>query len=177
MRRVSGGTPKAVPPFRCMTIRRIALRASALRSWIPPRNIQVRAGGTHPWFRPTALRTRRGPGDPGASSGHDALGQDQFHRVHHLAARYHQGVEARDHGPLDQPLEVEFVLHLRLVLEEMDQYQALIRRRDVGHTEGIGGISEGDALEINVRLRKLGQDVVHVVIHAAIMVSMTSAGW
>ena len=98
---------------------------------------------------------------------HDPLGQDQLHGVHHLAAGNHHGIEAGNLRALDQPLEVDFVLHAGLVLEEMDQHQALIRGGNIFDAEGIGGIGQGDALKVDVRLGELGQDVMHVVVHAA----------
>ena len=93
----------------------------------------------------------------------DALGQDQLHRIGHLTAGDHQGIEAGDHGTLDQALEIKLVLDARPGFQEVDHHQALVRGRDVGHTEGVAGVGQGDALEIDISSGKLRANVIEVL--------------
>ncbi len=50
---------------------------------------------------------------------------------------------------------------------ETDDHEAFFRCRDIARNERVRGIDQGNPLEVDIRLRKLRGDDLHVILHAA----------
>jgi hypothetical protein len=94
----------------------------------------------------------------------DHRGQNELHRQFHLAARGDDDVGPRHEGVVHHRQQVGKIDPLGI--GEADDDEAFVRRRYVARRERIGSVDGGHALKVDMCLRELRTDVIHVIRHA-----------
>src|ERR1700677_2808141 len=140
------------------------MRPRVLRQYLAGPSDSYAAGDSHYAGRyPRSLRAQRPALYIHQLQDHRC--QDELHGKLHLAARANDDIRSRHERVVnhrEQVLEIE-----SLRVGEADDDEALVGRGYVARGEGIRGIHGRNALEIDVGLRELRANVVHIVGHSA----------
>src|SRR5471030_3215436 len=165
------GWPELAACTASMDRARIALASSAVLVFMAGgkerRRDYRRSGAIFPLQPPKCRSARKDTARLGAALAvhelQDHGRENQLHRQFHLSARRDDDVRPRHERVVQHGEQVRQVDPLGI--GEADHEEALVGARDVARDERVRGVDRGHALEIDMRLRELRHDVIHVIGH------------